>query len=40
MIYAERQQTESWRVYTNRLAKLNRVSRRRIVRWLKRRGRE
>lgn len=26
---------ESWRVYTNRLAKLNRVSRRRIVRRLK-----
>jgi len=30
---------ESWRVYTNRLAKLNNTTRRRILKWLRRRDR-
>jgi hypothetical protein len=39
VIYDPQQPSESWRIYTNRLAKLNSVSRRRVVRWLRKRGR-
>jgi hypothetical protein len=38
MLLVPHQGGESWRVYTKRLAKLNHTNRRRILKWMKRRG--
>lgn len=39
MKVVEQREKESWRVYTNRLAKLNHTNRRRVLRWMKKRDR-